>query len=96
MAISRCSHCGGQYWKYRPSTIPGRYCSQRCFDARKKAPPRTDVDPHLMVAEIREHLGRWHPGEKWLTDDCGACETLQRRYAGAMYESVSKQEKAPA
>lgn len=89
MAIGRCSHCGSQYWRYSPSTIPSRYCSQPCFDARRKKPTSpTDIDPHLMVAEIREHLARWHPGEEWLTDDCHACDNLQRRYASALYENV--------
>lgn len=87
MAVGVCSHCGHDYWRYGPSTVPARYCSIPCWEARKKPAPPSDIDPHLMLAEIRAYLARWHQSAEWLTDEA-CCEALQRRYAGALYESV--------
>jgi hypothetical protein len=85
MSIRLCIHCRTAYWNYSPSTVPKRYCSMQCWEARRRQFPRAVTVEDLPPApptEIQEvlrlHLQKAHGTSdlnSWF-DSCSICERL--------------------
>ena len=94
MAVSKCSHCRTPFWKYAPSPNPAGYCSQICFDGRKKKGKRNPGDEDAQIVamvnrDMRKHYLEVHKTTdltEWF--DCETCQSLDRRKTEALAEVV--------
>jgi hypothetical protein len=89
--VAKCSHCRTPFWNYSPSPVHAGYCSETCWQARK----RKGVDPKYVdqqavvsvISEMRKHYLQVH-GTSDLTEwfDCEECQRLDRRKAESLRE----------
>jgi hypothetical protein len=91
MATAKCTHCRQPYWNYRPPPVPLGYCSQPCFDARKKKavnPKYEDEQAVIAVnSELQRHYREIHHSSdlpEWF--DCPECIRLDQRKIDALTE----------
>jgi hypothetical protein len=95
MSVVRCGNCHRDYWRYwrYPGAPVTRYCSQLCFDTRRRKqfqPSRLSPEAPLEVIEqLREHLLEVHRTADLIAwfPRCNRCEVLQERLAGALSEA---------
>jgi hypothetical protein len=91
MAVSKCSHCRTPYWNYSPPPVHRGYCSDPCYQARKRKgvdPKYTDEQAVIgVISEMRKHYRDVHQTAdltEWF--DCDECQRLDRRKVEALAE----------
>lgn len=95
MATAKCSRCHAPYWNYSPRPVPAGYCSQPCFDERKRksADPRYNDEQAVVgvVSEMRKHYAEVHNTAdltEWF--DCRECERLERLKSESLAVSITE------
>lgn len=81
MSVPVCIRCKSHYWRFRPDHPPPNYCSQFCFDNRKKKAKSTIATPHDVLSRMYDHRRTQHGTPDILVFyDCRVCDELEREY----------------
>jgi hypothetical protein len=87
VAIVQCTHCPRYYWSFRSDFPPKGYCSQKCYDERRRAGaklPPPEAPQNILMAMYRHRLDT-HESTSILADfECEECERLEGSYAESL------------